>query len=71
MSNRVSTPFPIYNDTDGSPLDAGFIFIGEKDNDPTLFTVPASVATALRLSTKHIKNRKIRKRVEDALNPRS
>ncbi|WP_198079302.1 hypothetical protein [Acinetobacter calcoaceticus] len=34
MSNRVSTPFPIYNDTDGTPLDAGFIFIGEKNKDP-------------------------------------
>ncbi|WP_457970646.1 hypothetical protein [Acinetobacter calcoaceticus] len=34
MSNRVSTPFPIYNDTDGAPLDAGFIFIGQKNKDP-------------------------------------
>lgn len=32
---------------------------------------PAPVASALRISTKHIKDRKIRKRVEDALNPRS
>lgn len=32
---------------------------------------PAPVASALRMSTKHIKDRKIRKRVEDALNPRS
>lgn len=32
---------------------------------------PAPVASALRLSTKHIKDRKVRKRVEDALNPRS
>lgn len=32
---------------------------------------PAPLASALRLSTKHIKDRKIRKRVEDALNPRS
>lgn len=32
---------------------------------------PAPVASALRLSTKHIKDQKIRKRVEDALNPRS
>lgn len=32
---------------------------------------PAPVASALRLSTKHIKDRKTRKRVEDALNPRS
>ena len=32
---------------------------------------PAPVASALRMSTKHIKDRKIRKRVQDALNPRS
>lgn len=32
---------------------------------------PAPVASALRISTKHIKDRKVRKRVEDALNPRS
>lgn len=32
---------------------------------------PAPVARALRISTKHIKDRKIRKRVEDALSPRS
>ncbi|MCH7312915.1 hypothetical protein [Acinetobacter sp. ANC 3882] len=36
MSNRVSTPFPIYSDTDGSPLDAGFIFIGESNKNPIL-----------------------------------
>lgn len=34
MSNRVSTPFPIYNDTDGTPLDAGFIFVGQKGKNP-------------------------------------
>lgn len=34
MSNRVSTPFPIYSDTDGTPLDAGFIFIGQKGKNP-------------------------------------
>lgn len=33
--------------------------------------LPAPVANALRISTKHIKDRKVRKRVEDALNPRS
>lgn len=32
---------------------------------------PAPVASALRISAKHIKDRKVRKRVEDALNPRS
>lgn len=34
MSNRVSTPFPTYNDTDGTPLDAGFIFIGGVNTNP-------------------------------------
>ncbi|WP_335956624.1 hypothetical protein [Acinetobacter bereziniae] len=34
MSNRVSTPFPAYNDTDGTPLDAGFIFIGGVNTNP-------------------------------------
>lgn len=34
MSNRVSTPFLIYSDKDGSPLDAGFIFIGELNKNP-------------------------------------
>lgn len=34
MSNRVSTPFPIFNDTDGSPLDAGSIFIGQAGKNP-------------------------------------
>lgn len=34
MSNRVSTPFPVYNDTDGTSLDAGFIFIGSVNSNP-------------------------------------
>ncbi|BAP37799.1 hypothetical protein AS4_28590 [Acinetobacter guillouiae] len=34
MSNRVSTPFPVYNDTDGTSLDAGFIFIGGVNSNP-------------------------------------
>lgn len=34
MSNRVSTPFPIYSDNDGTPLDAGFIFIGQLNKNP-------------------------------------
>ncbi|MCR4530043.1 hypothetical protein [Acinetobacter venetianus] len=34
MSNRASTPFPIYNDADGSPLDAGFIYFGPPNNNP-------------------------------------
>ncbi len=34
MSNRISTPFPIFNDKDGSPLDAGFIYFGELNKSP-------------------------------------
>lgn len=34
MSNRVSTPFPIFSDKDGSPLDAGFIYVGPKNTNP-------------------------------------
>lgn len=33
MSNRASTPFPVYNDKDGSPLDAGFIYFGPPNNN--------------------------------------
>lgn len=34
MSNRISSPFPIFNDKDGSPLDAGFIYIGAVNSSP-------------------------------------
>ncbi|WP_202741478.1 hypothetical protein [Acinetobacter sp. 'aerobic (ED)'] len=34
MSNRVSTPFPIFSDKDGSPLDAGLIYVGPKNTNP-------------------------------------
>lgn len=34
MSNRVSTPFPVFNDKDGSPLSGGSIFIGEQYKNP-------------------------------------
>lgn len=34
MSNRISTPFPTFNDKDGSPLDAGFIYIGAANSSP-------------------------------------
>lgn len=30
----IQTPFPIFNDIDGEPLEAGFIFIGIADLDP-------------------------------------
>lgn len=34
MSNILTPPFPILPDVDGSPLNEGFIFIGEKGLDP-------------------------------------
>jgi hypothetical protein len=49
MSNRVSTPFPIYNDTDGTPLDAGFIFIGEKGKNPTVSPIAIFYDAALTM----------------------
>lgn len=49
MSNRVSTPFPIYNDTDGTPLDAGFVFIGEKGKNPTVSPIAIFYDAALTM----------------------
>ena len=49
MSNRVSTPFPIYNDSDGTPLDAGFIFIGEKGKNPTVSPIAIFYDAALTM----------------------
>lgn len=39
MTNLVISPHVPFTDIDGSPLNEGFIFIGEKDKDPTLFPV--------------------------------
>lgn len=33
-ANSLSVPFPIFNDVDGDPLDAGYIYIGTVDLDP-------------------------------------
>lgn len=32
--NSVKVPFPIFNDVDGDPLDAGYIYVGTKNLDP-------------------------------------
>ena len=34
MSNLVKNPYPLFNDVDGAPLDAGYVYIGERDNNP-------------------------------------
>jgi len=34
MSNLVKNPYPLFNDVDGAPLDAGYVYIGERDNSP-------------------------------------
>lgn len=40
-ANSLSVPFPIFNDIDGDPLDAGYIYIGTANLDPV--TNPISV----------------------------
>ncbi|WPE80182.1 SGNH/GDSL hydrolase family protein [Acinetobacter baumannii] len=40
MSNILTPPFPILTDVDGSPLNEGFIFIGEKGMDPEANQLP-------------------------------
>lgn len=39
MSNKVTTPYPLFSDIDGNPLNAGFLFIGEANKDPQLFPI--------------------------------
>lgn len=41
MSARIETPFPIFTDTDGSPLEDGFLYIGEVNQNPEV--VPTTV----------------------------
>lgn len=33
MSNYITPPYPIFTDVNGTPLDAGFVFIGTEDSD--------------------------------------
>lgn len=40
MSNNITAPYPLFYDIDGTPLDAGFIFIGEEEKDPQTFPIP-------------------------------
>ncbi|MFI8124623.1 hypothetical protein [Acinetobacter sp. ABJ-A23_2] len=40
MSNKIQTPFPLFSDINGLPLDEGFIYIGETGKDPEVYPVP-------------------------------
>lgn len=39
MSNKVTTPYPLFSDIDGSPLNAGFLFLGESEKDAEQFPI--------------------------------
>ncbi|MEX3725792.1 hypothetical protein AB3504_19535 [Acinetobacter baumannii] len=39
MSNKITTPFPLFSDIDGSPLNAGFLFLGESGKDAEQFPI--------------------------------
>lgn len=39
-SFKIETPFPLFNDIDGDPLDAGFVYIGETNKDPETNQIP-------------------------------
>lgn len=41
MSNKVTTPYPLFSDIDGSPLNAGFLFFGESEKDAEQFPITA------------------------------
>lgn len=40
MSSKVISPYPIFNDVDGDPLDAGYMYIGETGKNPEVYPVP-------------------------------
>lgn len=39
MSSKITTPYPLFNDVDGRPLDAGFVFIGEAGKNPEVYPI--------------------------------
>lgn len=40
MSSKVQTPYPLFTDIDGHPLDAGYIYIGEEGKNPEVYPIP-------------------------------
>lgn len=41
MSNKVTTPYPLFADIDGSPLNAGFLFLGISGQDAEQYPIVA------------------------------
>lgn len=39
MSSKVQVPYPLFNDIDGRPLNAGYIYIGEVGKNPEVYPV--------------------------------
>ncbi|HGH1346801.1 TPA: hypothetical protein ACJKLK_001187 [Acinetobacter baumannii] len=40
MSSKIQTPFPLFSDIDGHPLDNGFLYIGEAGKNPEVYPIP-------------------------------
>ncbi|MGL2989173.1 hypothetical protein ACSVHR_03045 [Acinetobacter nosocomialis] len=40
MSSKIQTPYPLFSDIDGHPLDAGYIYIGEAGKNPEVYPIP-------------------------------
>ena len=39
MSTSIKPPFPLFTDRDGSPLENGYIFVGEENKNPETFPI--------------------------------
>jgi len=47
--NQIAPPYPVFCDTDGTPLDAGYIYIGDSNTNPETNPVPVFWDTELSL----------------------
>ena len=47
--NQIAPPYPVFCDTDGTPLDAGYIYIGNPNTNPETSPVPVFWDTGLSL----------------------
>ncbi|MEC6393348.1 glycosyl hydrolase family 28-related protein [Acinetobacter pittii] len=49
MSSKIQTPYPLFSDIDGHPLDAGFIYVGEAGKNPEVYPIPVFWDEALTI----------------------
>ncbi|HFD0357493.1 TPA: hypothetical protein ACF00A_003514, partial [Acinetobacter nosocomialis] len=49
MSSKIQTPYPLFSDIDGHPLDAGYIYIGEAGKNPEVYPIPVFWDEALSI----------------------